>query len=327
MIGEEQTDIQRVPHESLVRSAGLRFVMLFALLFVITLPFPYHLFPNIGGYLGPVTEAETRWVGDGILHIKGAYTAAVVSDSTGMYIHISVLLIISAVGGLLWSMLSRRNNDSSRLRYWFYAAVRYYLSLQLLKYGFDKLFKYQFYLPEPNTLFTPIGHLSRDILYWSSMGSSHIYNVLAGMMEIIPAFLLLFRRTRFLGAIGATIVMINIVMLNFGFDISVKVYSCFLLFLALAVALPGISRLLDLLVLNRDVRSISPCPVIVDRRNILRYSFAKAMAIVLVVSESLFVYVRAGEFNDDQAPRPFLHGAYTVETFVRRYAMAGPVVG
>ncbi|MDB5036074.1 MAG: hypothetical protein JWQ98_3315 [Chlorobi bacterium] len=317
MIEEDRTDIQRAPHESAARSTGLRFAILFAFLFVITLPFPYHLLPNIGGYLGPITEIEARWAGDHLLHLHGPYTAAVVSDSTGMYIHVVVLLIISAAGALLWSAISRRKNHASALRYLFHAAISYYLSLQLLKYGFDKLFKYQFYLPEPNTLFTPVGHLSRDILYWSSMGSSHAYNVLAGMLEIIPALLLPFRRTRVLGAIGATMVMVHIVMLNFGFDISVKLYSCFLLFLSLVVALPGISRLLDLLAFNRDAAIMPAYPAFSNRRNILLYSFAKALAIVLVVAEALFVYVRAGEFNDDHAPRPFLHGAYAVETFIR----------
>jgi len=37
----------------------------------------------------------------------------------------------------------------------------------LLNYGTDKLFLEQFYKPDANILFTPLGFLDSDILFWS----------------------------------------------------------------------------------------------------------------------------------------------------------------
>ena len=51
----------------------------------------------------------------------------------------------------------------ARLWYGLHTGVAWFLALQLLQYGFDKVFKHQFYLPEPNTLYTPLGLLPPDL--------------------------------------------------------------------------------------------------------------------------------------------------------------------
>ena len=117
------------------------------------------------------------------------------------------------------------------------------VSFFLFVYGFNKVFKIQFYIPEPNTLYTPLGQLSKDILFWSSMGSSHSYNLFMGLVEILPALFLLFRRTRMLGAVISFTVLLNVLMINFGFDISVKILSSFLLFLSLVILAPYAKKL------------------------------------------------------------------------------------
>jgi hypothetical protein len=158
--------------------------------------------------------------------------------------------------------------------------------------------------------------LSRDILYWSTIGASYGYTVVAGLLEIIPAMLLLFRRTRYLGALLATVVVAHVVMINLGFDISVKLYSFFLLLLSLIVAWPGIARLFDLFILNRPVDELHHPPRLIPGRAIPIYAMARALVIVAILFEGLYPYVASGRFDDDSAPRPFLHGAYDVESFV-----------
>src|SRR5205085_9499653 len=111
-----------------------------------------------------------------------------------------------------------------------YQLFIYYLCLQLLKYGVDKIFKNQFYLPEPNTLFTPAGMLDKDILYWSTMGTSYGYNIFLGSLEIAAALFILIKRTRLIGLLLSLGILINVTEVNFGFDISVKLFSLFLLF-------------------------------------------------------------------------------------------------
>lgn len=309
-----------------LQSAALRFAISFVVLFIVSLPFPYRLLPDVGGYLGPCSERLVRWVGDHILHIDSPYTAGIVSDSTGMYIHLLIIAALSLLVCAVWSIVERGRDNGDRLRYLFTAAVSYYLSIQLLKYGLDKLFKHQFYLPEPNTLYTAVGQLSRDILYWSAIGSSRSYNIIAGLLEVIPALLLLFRRTRPIGALGALAVTLHIVAINFGFDISVKLYSCFLLLLCLIVAFPTLTKLWNLLLLKRTVDGRMYAPRIGPGTPSAIYAAVKSLVIVTILLEASFVYVETGNFNDDSARRPFLHGAYAVELFIRNGDTVPPLL-
>ena len=293
----------------------LRLQVIFISLFIFTISFPYQVIPDIGKYISRYFEKPEKWIGDHILRIKHPYTTQIISDSTGMYIHLFIIVLIALFIAIVWSRYAGKMQNDVRLRYGRNVLISYYLSMQLLIYGFDKVFKQQFYLPEPNTLFTPLGQFSKDILYWSTMGSSWSYSVFAGMLEIIPALLLLFRRTRTLGAMIATMVLINVVAINFSFDISVKLYSCFLLFLAIILSLPGIKKLYFVFIQNKIVNTELKGPVINSKKHLLIYSVSKSLIIGCLLYETLFIYFKTGNFNDDLASRPFLHGAYDIEVY------------
>jgi hypothetical protein len=308
-------------------TAIFRFGVLFASLFVVSLPFPYHVIPDIGGLLRPCSEALVRWSGAHLFGITRPYTSAIVSDSTGMYIHALDVALVAAALCALWSALDGRRGDDRAVRNAFNTGASLYLSLQLLIYGLDKLFKHQFGLPEPNTLYTPVGALARDILYWSAIGSSRSYNAIAGIFEIIPAILLPFRRTRPVGALWALAVVAHIVVLNFTFDISVKLYSLFLLLLCVIVAAPSLRALYDLFLRGRAVAAFGPGPRPASARMLAVHAAARAVILMAIVVEALFPYVAADSFNDDSAPRPRLHGAYDVTAFVRNGDTLPPVLG
>ncbi|MCD0477613.1 hypothetical protein LPB90_04060 [Chryseobacterium sp. LC2016-29] len=108
-----------------------------------------------------------------------------------------------------------------------------YISVILIKYGVDKIFKTQFSEPESNILFTRFGNLDKDILFWSTMGTSKIYNIIIGSIELFSGALLLFKRSRFLGSLLAIISFSQILIINISFDISVKLFSLILLLMSL----------------------------------------------------------------------------------------------
>jgi hypothetical protein len=110
--------------------------------------------------------------------------------------------------------------------------IRYYLALILFIYGFSKVFKAQFYLPEPNLLFTTLGNLDKDILFWSTIGSSRSYSIFLGIIEIIPAMLLLFRKTSFIGSLIATGVLLHVVAINLLFYFCENLFTFFIDFSA-----------------------------------------------------------------------------------------------
>jgi hypothetical protein len=292
-----------------------RCIFSFILLFILTLPFPYNTIPDVGNAGCIPFQPLVNYTAENIFHIHTPYTAEIISDSTGMYVQTFLHIIFSVCIAIVWTLLQKRNYRIVKLNYFFQIGCAYYLSLQLFKYGFDKLFKYQFYLPEPNTLYTNVGDLSKDILYWSTMGSSYSYSVFLGLTEIIPAILLLFRKTRTVGAMIAFAVLINVVMINFSFDISVKVYSSFLLLLSFIISLPGFKKIYYVFLKNQW-RKESSLVLFNTPKKIMIHAAVKAMLIGIIILESFIGYVKTGIYNDDEAPRPLLHGAWKVAQHV-----------
>jgi hypothetical protein len=88
-------------------------------------------------------------------------------------------------------------------------------------------------------------------LLWSFMGASAAYTAFTGLAEVTAAILLTMRRTALLGSLLAAGVMTNVVMLNFCYDVPVKLYSSHLLLMALFIAAPHAKRLADFFIFNR----------------------------------------------------------------------------
>ncbi len=284
--------------------------LLFAFSGVLFIPFSFSRLPLHSG----LTEVL---FGDLILaiaaHFKGIHLAnpEITSDSTTLYLLLGILLLLALVlaiflpAGPFWKKHKVRICNSIRL------VLAYYLAFIMLRYGFDKIFKAQFYLPEPNTLYTPLGRLDKDILYWSTLGTSRAYNVFMGLLEVLPAGLLLFRKTRILGAAVLAGVLLNVVAVNFSFDISVKLYSLFLLLIALLLLLPAAGTLWHFFVLGLPAK----LPV---AESVFSPAWPKSTLLLktgvigLLLTETLYPYIKNGAYNDDAIARPYLHGAYEV---------------
>jgi len=295
---------------------SFRVVAIYVLLFICSFSFPHTYIPDIGRFTHVFFEAMAKWFGNNILHIKKPYTVELISDSTGFYLNVLVLLFISIIMGTIWSMFDRGRSNYQKFYYWLLVFIRYYLAMQLLVYGWNKIFKWQFYLPEPNTLFTTLGNTPKDLLYWSTMGISRSYSICTGLLEVIAALLLFFRRTQLLGAFVAVGIMVNVLMINFSFDISVKLYSLFLLLLCFLVMLPYAKRTIQFFFPNNSNFSGVAIQYPTFKKQWL-YKAVKATVIAIILFDSLAVYVISKNFNDDKAARPYLHGAFNVETFIK----------
>ncbi len=218
------------------------------------------------------------------------------SDAKGLYVLVGILLGISLIvhGFFLRMNAEKFTRTMSILR----TASVFFLSTLLLKYGADKMFKAQFYLPEPNLLYTPMGKLDKDILFWSTMGTSYEYNLFMGIMEIIPGLMILFTRTRKLGLIIATGVFLNVFAINISFDISVKLLSFILLMMSIYLVYPYLFSTKEN---DAEASYFSTKP-----------KWIKAVLLGLILIESIGPYMLHGNFNDDSASRPIMHGAYEV---------------
>lgn len=190
----------------------------------------------------------------------------------------------------------------------------YYIAFVLLKYGCDKIFKAQFYLPEPNILYTPFGHLGRDTLYWSTMGTSRFFSVSMGIIEGVTALLILYKRTRVLGLLFAIGVLIQILLINFGFDVSVKTFSSLLLLSALFAMAPFLKTIYNFLVLRQQQQLAFGYSISSRKYALHMVKFTVISGMFIAV---LLPYVEANNFNDDNQERLFLHGVYIVENVIK----------
>lgn len=110
--------------------------------------------------------------------------------------------------------------------------------------------------------------------------------------------------------------MLQVVAINLSFDISVKLYSLFLLMLSLGISWPGLVNIFQILILHKTPNSTSSIvqPSYLAQNQKLSYVLIKALVISLIFYEASFKYFQNMNFNGDHAARPFLHGAYSVTT-------------
>jgi hypothetical protein len=151
-------------------------------------------------------------------------------------------------------------------------------------------------------------------LLWTFMGASKSYNIFSGLGEMLGGLLLLTRRTTTLGALVSSAVLVNIVMLNFSYDVPVKLYSCHLLAMAVLLMAPDARRLANLLVFNRPTAPVEIRPLF-ERRRLHRGALILRTVFVLAFAAWSLYGAYEGRKNYDlvTGPRPPLYGIWNVE--------------
>jgi hypothetical protein len=151
-------------------------------------------------------------------------------------------------------------------------------------------------------------------LLWIFMGYSRAYSVFAGGAEVLAGAFLFFRRTTTLGALLAAAVMANVVMLNFCYDVPVKLNSTHYLAICLFLLAPDVRRLAGVLVFHRAVEAASiawpPMKPWARRTRIA----VKAAVLSLVVYKTV-QHTRRGLAFRSRPATSTIAGAYDVEEF------------
>ena len=95
----------------------------------------------------------------------------------------------------------------------------YYLGAKLMAFGIPKLLAMQFRVPD-EIWSTPLGELSPYWHMWSFFGRSYGYNAFIGIAEVLIGALLIFRKTRLAALVLASGLYLNLLALNFSFDLT-----------------------------------------------------------------------------------------------------------
>jgi hypothetical protein len=268
-----------------------------------------------------VWHSLVPWIAKSFFHLSGraiVYVRTGSTDTTLDYIQEFCFVLLALAATVLWSILDRRWGNYSHLHAWLRLLIRYTLSFALLNYAFVKIFPLQFRSTPLDRFIEPYGNFSPMGVLWSFMGASTPYTIFGGVCEATAATFLLFRSTTTLGGLIGSGVLLNIVMLNFCYDVPVKLYSANLLLMAVFLVTPDVRRVVNIFVLNRPADPSSVPSIRFERRavRIAVTAFQLAFTAIFLfrqVSSDWKQYERT-YVNPEQ---PAIYGLYRVEAFLR----------
>lgn len=245
----------------IVQRFAFRFTALYFCLFFFPAPLTY--IPWLGmliyPYLHAVDSTIVRWMGEYVLGVGSDWVPFSGSgDSTESYVRLLCVFSLALFLAIAWSLVDRRKINHWILKDLFHSNITYLLAITMIGYGLGKCgySRNQFGITSGAMLETTWGDSSPMGALWKFMGASRPYTIFAGLGETIGALLLLFRRTRTLGALVVFGVMVNVVMLNFCYDVPVKINSSHLALLALCLAMRESGRLGNVLFFNRPTEPV-----------------------------------------------------------------------
>ncbi len=306
----------------------LVYLALYCVPFLLTVPAQFFTWwPSI--LWQPYVDASgavVNWVAEQVFQVNVPARFGARGDIAADYVEVFCYLMLAAAAAAVWSLLDRKRPNYVRLCAWLQVAVCFYLAAQMITYGACKVIPTQFGRPSPEVLTTVVGELHRMSLLWTFMGASPAYTMFTGAAELLGGLLLTCRRTRLLGALVCTGVMANVVMLNFSYDVCVKLHSSHLLGMCLFVVAADGRRLVDFFVLGRSPQPVRHDPLVATRW--LRRGVQVLMTVLVLGFVALSLhgnYIRSQTYGD-LAPKPPLHGIWNVREFMADGVVQPPLL-
>lgn len=306
---------------TLTQKMIFRFCCIFFILNII--PFPVANIPFANKFWNyPISDAYDAfwhkvipWVGAHVLHLSTPITifSNGSSDTTYDYVLLFTFFVLSVIAAAVWSITDRRRSNYAVACIWVTALIRYFLAYSLISYGFAKMFYVQMPAPRLFELIQPMGDKSPMGLAWSYVGYSHAFSVITGTAEFAGGMLLLFRRTVVLGSLLNIFVLGNVVIMNFCFDVPVKLYSSLLWLMSLFVLAPYMKRLMGLL-LNK---AVEPVVEVWPAKWKLTGWVIKWAFFLCLIWNGITYRLHVQQLVGINRPKPPLYGIYNVTTYVR----------
>lgn len=308
-------------HQDQLHAFGFRFVFCYLVLYI--WPFPFQYIPFVFYALTPLHTFLSSFVdglagpalfGDAyaVLHPTGS------GDTSYCYTQSGLFLVAAFVACLIWTWLERKRTSYRTLSILFDTTLRFYLAATLFTYGFIKVFPLQFQAPDAARLAQSYGESSPMGLLWTFMGSSKLYSFFTGMGEVTAGVLLLFRRTKLLGATLSAIVFLHVFVLNLAYDVPVKLFSLHLLLISMYVAAPIVRTLTGRSTPNDPALSELVWPKWNSKKAKWIIIGAKCILILLIGIQPAVASYQMHEELTQEAPldtSPGIMGIYTVSSF------------
>lgn len=306
---------EAAPRWGLAKRILFRFA--FVYFFLYFLSWLLSLIPFAGVVSAPVGDLWSGFVisvGERVFGVSAVDEFTGSGDNTWNYVRLFCILGAAAATTAIWSILDRKRPHYVRLYEWLRVYVRVSLATAMIVYGAMKAINSQFPALGLERLVQPFGDASPMRLLWNFMGFSQAYTMFSGIAELAGGLLLSFRRTALLGALVSIGVMVNVVMLNFSYDVPVKLFSSHLLLAGVFLLLPDLRRLANFFLLNRPVEPAPAPPLFASRRLDRAAVVLRTLALLGLAGFMLFSSYQGRK--QYQAMRSPLRGIWSVEEFV-----------
>lgn len=253
-----RTNIEPASHHAWTtwNKIAFRFFFIFLSLQILTESFWGNLF---GGSLvvwrlgEKIFVPPCLWLNGHIFHFKYIPQTWTTFSAALHTIRDVVYLLTAFLVCVLWTIFDKKRSNYNRLLYWFSRVVVMVLSAIAFAYGVVKLFPVQMISPSFIDLHKSVGDLSPFELLWITFGYGQPYQIFTGFFEMSGAILILFRRTRVAGLLILASVMLNVILLNYTYQIGVLILSFYILLLILFLLAPYARQLLLFFFTKRPV--------------------------------------------------------------------------
>ena len=178
------------------------------------------------------------WLNDHFFHfhyISGGWTTFSLALHT---IRDAVYLVACVLICAVWTLADKKRKSYNKLLYWFSQALIAVLAAIVFCYGIIKVFPVQMQPPSLINMHRPLGELTPFDLLWSTFGYGKPYQVFGGICEVLGAVLILFKRTRVAGLLSIAAVMVNVIMVNYTYQVGVLMTSFYILLVSLFLLAP-----------------------------------------------------------------------------------------
>ena len=303
-------------HWSSVSKITLRFCFSYFALFILLL------------FTALFLEAPLRWFADAVLNWGSDFNmnSTGSGDRTFDYVRFALNIVLAIFTGVLWSVFDRKRASYNTLFYWFQTMLRIFLFFAMLLYGLVKIFKGQFADPSLELLLQPVGEMSPMGLAWTFMGHSMGYNLFIGFAEVLGGVLLLYRKTLTLGSMIIVGVMTNVAVMNFTYDIPVKLFSVHLVLMALLLWLADGRRFVNVFLKNKTAEQVNHVVPITNTSVKKIISFFKKSAIVvltIVIFIQCFVQFK---LTEQLKTKSELYGIWETQLFIKNKDTVAPLI-
>ncbi len=183
------------------------------------------------------------WLNDHFFHFKYIDQGWTSFSGALHTIRDFIYLLLSGFVCAVWTALDKRRPAYNQLLYWFSRCLIVALSCIMFAYGIVKIFPVQMIEPSFIDLNKTVGELSPFDLLWTAYGYGQPYQIFSGIFEAAGAIMILFKRTRVLGLLIISAVMINVILLNYTFHVGVLITSFYILLVTLFLLAPFVFQL------------------------------------------------------------------------------------